>query len=272
VALAGVPFLFSGFWSKEAILHAAGAWPVSRLPLAAGLAGVALTAYYMTRLLAEVFYGRPRSHPAAQAAESPRVMTLPLVFLALGSVGLGFLGTPAWPWLQSTLAGGAGERHSLLQGGGLAAVSIALVAGGFAAGWSLYGRRARSSASAPDPAAVADPHLFAFLQAGMRCDEAYAATIGRAHAFLGFLAVGLDRWLWSGGIRVLAALAKLAGRFDRESDEEGQNAGFHAASQGLRGAGRTYSRAQTGETQGYLRALAVAFAVLAFLALWGGGG
>jgi NADH-quinone oxidoreductase subunit L len=34
MALAGVPFLFSGFWSKEAILHAAHGWGVSHLPFA----------------------------------------------------------------------------------------------------------------------------------------------------------------------------------------------------------------------------------------------
>jgi NADH-quinone oxidoreductase subunit L len=33
MALAGVPLLFSGFWSKEAILHAASEWDVSNLPL-----------------------------------------------------------------------------------------------------------------------------------------------------------------------------------------------------------------------------------------------
>ena len=52
MALAGVPFLFSGFWSKEAILHAAHEWNVSHLPLFMGLAAVVLTAFYMTRLVA----------------------------------------------------------------------------------------------------------------------------------------------------------------------------------------------------------------------------
>src|SRR5690606_21559318 len=44
MALAGVPFLFSGFWSKEAILHAAHGWNVSHLPFYAALVGVVLTA------------------------------------------------------------------------------------------------------------------------------------------------------------------------------------------------------------------------------------
>ena len=79
MALAGVPFLFSGFWSKEAILHAAHGWQVSHLPFFAGLAAVVLTAFYMTRLVAETFLGRPRSDDAAHAHESPAVMTVPLV-------------------------------------------------------------------------------------------------------------------------------------------------------------------------------------------------
>src|SRR5688500_15403166 len=53
MALAGVPFLFSGFWSKESILHAAHGWTVSHLPFYVGLAAVVLTAFYMTRLVAE---------------------------------------------------------------------------------------------------------------------------------------------------------------------------------------------------------------------------
>ena len=67
MALSGVPFLFSGFWSKEAILHAAHAWPASQLPFYAALLAVVLTAFYMTRLVAEVFLGRPRSESAAHA-------------------------------------------------------------------------------------------------------------------------------------------------------------------------------------------------------------
>jgi len=39
MALSGVPFLFSGFWSKEAILHARREWAPSQLPLYVGLAG-----------------------------------------------------------------------------------------------------------------------------------------------------------------------------------------------------------------------------------------
>ncbi len=272
MALAGVPFLFSGFWSKEAVLHAAGAWPVSRLPLAFGLAGVVLTAFYMTRLLAEVFFGPARSDSAEHAHENSAVMTWPLVALAAGAAGLGFLGTPAWPWLQSKLTGEAIPPHSIFEGGGLMALSMGLVFIGLGAGWAVYGRRPRANSTAPDPLAAAAPALFNFLGARMKFDELYAATAGRLNRALGAAAVGLDRWVWGGAILSLAKLGELAGIINREADEAALNAGFNAVSEKLRGAGRVYSRAQTGRAHGYLRALAVAFVVLVLLMIAGGGG
>ena len=203
MALAGVPFVFSGFWSKEAILHAASAWEVSHLPLYAGLAGVVLTAFYMTRLLCEVFLGAPRSPAAAHAHESPKVMTVPLIALSVGAVALGFLGTPAWPWLQSRLTGAEVPARSLLEGGGLMALSIVLVAIGLGSGWALYGRRLRATAEAPDPLAAAFPRLFAFLGAGMRFDALYAATVGRLNLLGAALADIVDRWIWGAAVAAL---------------------------------------------------------------------
>jgi NADH-quinone oxidoreductase subunit L len=271
MALSGVPFLFSGFWSKEAILHAAREWDVSALPLAMGLAAVVLTAFYMTRLMAEAFFGKARSEAADHAHESPAVMTLPLVVLAVGAVALGFIGTPYRPWLQSRLSGAAVPAAPLSEGGGLMGLSIVLVFLGLGAGWALYGRRPRAAASGPDPLGAAAPGLYGFLAHRMRFDELYAATAGRAATFLAALADGLDRWVWGGIVAFLALLGQFAGNVNREADEDGLNAGFDAGSEGLRGAGRAYSKAQTGEVQGYLRALVIAFAVLALLLLWGGG-
>lgn len=265
MALSGVPFLFSGFWSKEAILHAAREWEVSSIPLAIGLAGVVLTAFYMTRLVAEVFFGKARSAPAEHAHENSAVITVPLSLLAVGSVALGFIGTPAWPWLQSKLSGREIPAASLLEGGGLMVLSIFLVAVGLGAGWALYGRRPRVRDSAPDPLAAATPRLFAFLAERMRFDELYAATFGRASRALAAFADRLDRWVWGGLVGFLAQFGEFSGFLDREADEDGLNAGFNNVSEKLRGAGRAYARAQTGEAHGYLRALAVAFAVLVLL-------
>src|SRR5258708_13486825 len=60
LALSGFPLLFSGFWSKDAILHAAHGWSVSRIPFYLALFAAFLTAFYMTRQIVFVFYGSCR--------------------------------------------------------------------------------------------------------------------------------------------------------------------------------------------------------------------
>src|SRR2546429_6784380 len=55
--LSGVPLFFAGAWTKEEILHGTAAWPLSRLPHYLMLAGVVLTALYMTRQMIYVFFG-----------------------------------------------------------------------------------------------------------------------------------------------------------------------------------------------------------------------
>lgn len=267
MALSGVPFLFSGFWSKEAILHAAHAWDVSHLPLYAGLAAVVLTAFYMTRLVAEVFFGAPRSDAAGHAHESPRSMTVPLVILAVCAIALGFLGTPYWPWLQHTLDP---KAHAEPGGYGLMMLSIVLVALGLGAGWAIYGRRVRRTYSAADPLAAKFPRIAAALAARLGFDELYAATFGRLNTALAAFADGLDRHVFDGAVRFLSRLGEFAGVVNREADEDVLNGGFDAASKKIRGGGQAYSRAQTGEAHGYLRMVAFGFVLLVLAVLLGG--
>ncbi len=59
LALCGFP-LFAGFWSKDAILHAAHGWGVSQGPFYLGAVGALLTAFYMTRQMYYVFLGQRR--------------------------------------------------------------------------------------------------------------------------------------------------------------------------------------------------------------------
>jgi NADH-quinone oxidoreductase subunit L len=69
MALCGVPLFFSGFWSKDAILHAAHRWPVSSWPFYLGVFGALLTAFYMTRQVCYVFLGRSRARVAPARTE-----------------------------------------------------------------------------------------------------------------------------------------------------------------------------------------------------------
>jgi NADH-quinone oxidoreductase subunit L len=270
-ALVGVPLLFSGFWSKEAILHAAHGWEVSHLPFYAAVLGVVLTAFYNTRLMAETFFGRPRSRAAEHANENKPAMTLPLVILAVCAILLGFLNTPAWPWLDAMLRGETEVHgHSILEGAGLMGLSVVLVAVGLGAGWALYGRRPRSAAESPDPLATRAPGLIAALANRLGFDELYAATLGRlSNGFAAFCAF-LEVHVWDGAVRFLAQFSEFTGTVSRESDETGLNAGFDATSEKLRDTGRAYSKAQTGDAHGYLRTLALGFVFLLILVILGG--
>src|SRR5439155_27035796 len=57
MALAGFPLFFSGFWSKDEILHEAFLWKPSIWPFCLGVFGSSLTAFYMTRQVCYVFFG-----------------------------------------------------------------------------------------------------------------------------------------------------------------------------------------------------------------------
>jgi len=94
LALAGIPF-FAGFYSKDTILEAAWASgsDVGHLAFVLGVAAAFMTAFYSWRLLIMVFHGTPRAdeHVMAHVHESPAVMTVPLMGLAAGAVGAGFI-------------------------------------------------------------------------------------------------------------------------------------------------------------------------------------
>lgn len=91
LAIAGVP-PFSGFFSKDEILIQT--YAVSPVLYYLGLFGALLTAFYMFRLYAMTFLGKYRGEHIEHVHETPKVMTIPLIVLAvLATVG-GFLGIP----------------------------------------------------------------------------------------------------------------------------------------------------------------------------------
>jgi len=105
LAISGIP-PFSGFWSKDEILVTAFALHHPLIGSALVVTSV-LTAFYMMRLFTLTFLGTPRS--AAHPHESPRVMTGPLVLLAIGAAGVGLVGSPLMhhglqSWLSSAHA------------------------------------------------------------------------------------------------------------------------------------------------------------------------
>ncbi len=141
VALAGVPPL-AGFWSKDEILLEASHlnMPVYILLTLAAI----LTAFYMGRQIFLVFFGEPRTAPAEHAEESPAVMTVPLIVLAVLSFFGGALNLPGLHtfghWLEHTFAAFEVELEALPFSPAVATLSSILALAAIAGAWMLYGR------------------------------------------------------------------------------------------------------------------------------------
>src|SRR5881398_697259 len=264
--LSGVPFFFSGGWTKEEILHRTAHWSVSPLPHYLMLAGVILTALYMTRQMIYVFFGSARNTdqgPVFHARESPRVMTMPLVVLALCSILFVLVLTPAWPWLHAYLNGEPARADLSSLNQPILFLSLALVAGGIGVGWLIY-----RNASEVDPLARAQPGLFRFLENKMWFDEVYEQTIIALSQMLSRLADWLDRYFWEGLVRLFAGLAQAFGVLSKGFDDHGINAGVDETTSGTRGFGRLISAAHSGQIQTYLGAIAIGMLLLLVLYAW----
>ena len=259
--LSGVPFFFSGGWTKEEVLHGTAHWPVSSLPHYLMLAGVILTALYMTRQIIYVFLGR--KHAASPAHESPPVMTMPLIVLAFCSILFALVLTPAWPWLHAYLSGESArvDLGSLIQP--ILLLSLALVAVGIGLGWLLY-----RNASGVDPLARAQPGLFRFLENKMWFDEIYEQTVIAFSRILSRLSDWLDRYFWDGLVRLFAGIGQTLGVLSKGFDDRGINAGVDETTSGTRGFGRLLAAAHSGQIQTYLGAIAVGMLLLLVLYAW----
>jgi len=277
MALCGVPLFFSGFWSKDEILRAARDWDVSIVPFYLGLAGAFLTAFYMTRQISWVFFGKPAEGAGSPAPphESPAVMTIPLVILAVIAVLAGFLGTPAWPWFASFLNGEEVRftPSALVAGRQLGLMLLSTVVVGLAlfAGWRMYSKVAAQSRREPDPLEKSVPAVFRVLQNKFYMDEIYEATVIRLNGAFSRCADWLDRVIWAGAVNAVAGLTEVCALLNRALDELGINAGFDFGCEELREAGGFLSWAQNGRVQRYLRIGGLAVGVLALALIWGCG-
>ncbi|MEW6517079.1 MAG: NADH-quinone oxidoreductase subunit L [candidate division FCPU426 bacterium] len=139
LALAGV-FPFAGFFSKDAVLLAVA--HSGRLDLLViGLLTALITSFYIFRLFFTVFTQRPAAGKSGH--ESPLVMTLPMLLLALISTVLGFWAEPIQQFLGQSLGAAAAEAgHDRL------IPLLAFIAACFGFGWAylVYYQRAVSAA------------------------------------------------------------------------------------------------------------------------------
>ena len=200
LALAGVPF-FSGYFSKDLILESAfGAdSAVGDYAFWLGIAAAVMTAFYSWRLLFMTFHGAPRASDEVMARvhESPKVMTIPLVLLAVGAIFSGVFGV----WIGMVDADGAFWNGSILVLSGHDALAaahdvpgwvkllpIVMAAVGIAAALVMY----IVSPSVPALIAARLRPVYLFLLNKWYFDELYDAVFVRPAHYIG-------RGFWKAG-------------------------------------------------------------------------
>jgi NADH-quinone oxidoreductase subunit L len=192
LAIAGIPPL-SGFFSKDGIL----ASTFAESPLAYGVLVFAamLTAFYMFRLLFLTFFGtyRGKAHPH----ESPKVMTVPLMVLAVLSAIGGALNIPhifgGHDWLKTflgTAADGIGMEHLELSANTewmLMALSTTLVVLTIWYTWTLFGKKTTLDGDTADM-----PFLKRLIAKRWMLDELYASLFEKPYGWISkhFFSIG----------------------------------------------------------------------------------
>src|SRR5438046_1261054 len=176
LALVGCP-PSSGFFSKDAIL--ALAYQRNTPIFVIGLTTAFLTAFYVSRAVVVVFLGKPRSEVARAGKESPLVMIIPLLVLALFALIAG-LETFAKNFLVVPH-----EKETLFTVPALAL--IALILGVGIAVW-LYRNRER------------DPLHVDLIRRLFYFDEFYEWLINRTQELLASVAAFFDRWIIDAGV------------------------------------------------------------------------
>jgi NADH-quinone oxidoreductase subunit L len=185
LALCGVLPL-SGFFSKDAIL--AAAWKGSMTLFAVGIVVAFLTTFYMFRLFFVVFLGKAKSDLTAHAHESPKVMTVPLVVLAVAAVGGGFFGiinfiAPQFGETAPEIFAPFEPFHAAPMA---ASLGLAAFAVGLLIAWHLY------SDAESDPVPEKIQSLSKLLSHKFYFDEMYGSLIAVTQDSLATFANGID--------------------------------------------------------------------------------
>lgn len=256
LAIAGVPPL-SGFFSKDEILTAA--YESGNMVIYYALLITAfMTAFYMFRLYALTFFGKPRnSH--IHAHESPAVMTVPLSILAFFSVVVGLPGSPFMHhWFQNFLHGGHHGEVRVIPfvvqcsiGAGLSGILLALV---------LY----LAMPKVPEVLAKIFKPLYFLSSNKFWMDELYQAVFLKPSWALGRLLFQFDQSIVDGAVNQAAVQTLKLSALKRWFDQtvvDGIVNGVGFVTQWTSGVSR---KLQTGLIQNYLLVLVVGF-VLAII-------
>ena len=213
LAISGIPGL-SGFFSKDEILWQAYSSPAGGFWLwIIGAAAAGLTAFYIFRLIFLTFFGESRWKEGTHPHESPGVMTIPLMILALLSVAGGYIGVPALlggsnklhHFLEANLAqlpSAGGVAHSTMEEYILMAVSVLIAVAGITMAYIFYVK----SPELPRKLAGKFQRIYKLLNNKYYVDELYDFLFVRT-------TVKVARWLWrSFDVIVIDGLVNSSGK------------------------------------------------------------
>jgi proton-translocating NADH-quinone oxidoreductase chain L len=265
LAISGIP-LFSGFYSKDAILGSAlqftEHYPDHALLFALPILGALLTAFYMFRMWFLLFDGEPReAHLADHAHESPAVMTVPLIVLAVLALVAGYprtvvpIDTPVLEgWLETaeplpSLVVGPAARWTAM------GLSVAAALSGVAGAALFYSRRQVISAQS---VATGFRPIYRFFQRKWYFDELYNWLFVQPIMALARSVAWLDRrgidGLVDGTARLTRSVSRFSGVFDNGVvDRLATTFGWV-----LYGLGQLGRSIQTGHIRTYLTLMALA--------------
>jgi len=190
-SLMGVPYITSGFWSKEAILGVAFEVPGGSPLFWIGVATALLTAFYMTRMFVIAFLGKPRTEHAHHATEAPIVMLIPLVLLAVLTI------ISPWDWAANMLEA-LKPHHAETHRTVLLASILALIIGSGAGYYFYKGKDSDPLASKSLAKVFANKFYF---------DELYAVLVKVLQDGVAWVITGLERIFVDGIFARLPAFA-----------------------------------------------------------------
>ena len=273
VAIVGVPGT-AGFFSKDEILWKT--WQHSPLLWTVGFAGVAMTAFYMFRQVFMTFFGECRAdhHTVEHLHESSGWMTWPLVVLAAGSLGAGYLGVPAalgganhferWlePVMGHTVHGG---HHELALEYGLMGASVAIAAAGIFLAYLIY---QKGLFKAETFAAIAGgvPHRVVLNK--YYVDEIYQATIIRGTLALTRVMRWIDENIVDGLVNGSATLTRGGSWLAGLGDNRIVDGLVNLTADSVHALGGAVRRVQTGSINAYLYVIVAVVTAVLFVKTW----
>jgi NADH-quinone oxidoreductase subunit L len=267
LALAGI-FPLAGFWSKDEILATLGHEGYA-LVMWVAIAGAFVTAFYMTRCVALTFFGTYKGH--GEPHESPRIMTGPLVGLAIPSILFGLLNIPGvdipglgnfTEWLGVRVVA-MGDHHAGSIDFVLAGIGLLAALAGIAIGWMIYGKD-RDTQEQRDGFSI--PVLFPLLRRKYYIDDAALGLVGATTGPIARLVDWTNTYVIDGFVNAVGGLTKvLGGVVYNGLDQLGVDGVFNGLSAAADSAGSALRKLQTGRVQQYASGFVAGALILVIL-------